>query len=102
MMGSMLLGAERIIVLASTHEERHALAREWGAPDIITVRGHQAVQQLKGLTDGFGADAVLECVGTDASRDTAFAVAALGAIVGRVGVPHDVAIDGRGHVLPQR
>ena len=93
-LASKLLGAERIIVLGSTHEDRHALAREWGATDIISVRGHEAVEQLKGLTDGFGADAVLECVGTDASSDTAFAVAAAGAIVGRVGVPHDVAVDG--------
>ena len=93
-LASKLLGAERIIVLGSTHEDRHALAREWGATDIISVRGDEAVEQLKSLTDGFGADAVLECVGTDASSDTAFAVAAAGGIVGRVGVPHDVEING--------
>jgi alcohol dehydrogenase len=93
-LASKLLGAERIIVLASTHEDRHALAREWGATDIITVRGEEAVAQLRDLTDGYGADAVLECVGTDQSSKTAFAVAAPGAIVGRVGVPHDVEIDG--------
>lgn len=93
-LAARLLGAERIIVLGSTHEDRHALAREWGATDIITDRGDAAVEQLKNLTDGFGADAVLECVGTDASSDTAFAVAAAGAIVGRVGVPHDVHVDG--------
>jgi alcohol dehydrogenase len=93
-LAAKLLGAERIIMLASTHEDRHALAREWGATDIVTVRGGEAVDQLKGLTDGFGADAVLECVGTRESSDTAFAVAAAGAIVGRVGVPHHVEVDG--------
>ena len=92
-LASKLLGAERIVVLGSTHEDRHRQAREWGATDIISVRGEEAVDQLKQLTDGFGADAVLECVGTDASSDTAFAVAAAGAIVGRVGVPHDVQVD---------
>jgi alcohol dehydrogenase len=89
-----LLGAERIIVLGSTHQDRHALAREWGATDIIAVRGDAAVQAALDLTDGYGADAVLECVGTKESSDTAFAIAKPGAIVGRVGVPHDVTIDG--------
>jgi alcohol dehydrogenase len=91
-----LLGAERIIVLGSTHEDRHALAREWGATEIIQVRGDEAVEALQNLTNGFGADAVLECVGTTDSVETAFAIAAAGAIVGRVGVPHDVELDAAG------
>ncbi|SHH31749.1 alcohol dehydrogenase [Jatrophihabitans endophyticus] len=95
-LASKLLGAERIIVLGSKTESRHALAREWGATDIISVRGDEAEQQLKDLTDGFGADAVLECVGTKESVETAFAVAAAGAIVGRVGVPHGVEVDAEG------
>jgi len=95
-LASKLLGAERIILLGSTTESRHELAREWGATDIISVRGDDAVEHLKALTDGFGADAVLECVGTKESVETAFAIAAAGAIVGRVGVPHDVALDAEG------
>jgi len=51
---------------------------------------------LRDLTDGFGADAVLECVGTKESTETAFAVARAGALVGRVGVPHDAVIDAEG------
>ena len=39
---------------------------------------------------------MLECVGTKDSMETAFAVARAGAIVGRVGVPHDVDIDAEG------
>src|SRR4051794_18698485 len=92
-LSASLLGAERIILLASTHESRHALAREWGATDIITVRGRQAVTAVRELTDGYGADAVLECVGTKEACDTAFAAARAGAVVGRVGVPHDVSVD---------
>jgi threonine dehydrogenase-like Zn-dependent dehydrogenase len=91
-----MLGAERIIVLGSTHEDRHQLAREWGATDIISVRGDEAVKALQDLTDGYGADAVLECVGTKEAMETAFAVARPGAIVGRVGVPHGVNIDAEG------
>lgn len=95
-LAAKLLGAARIIVLGSSHQDRHQLARDFGATDIISVRGEAAVEQLKGLTDGFGADAVLECVGTKESVETAFAVAAAGAIVGRVGVPHGVEIDAEG------
>lgn len=91
-----LLGAERVILLASTHEDRHALAREWGASEIVTVRGEEAVAAVLELTEGFGADAVLECVGTRESTETAFAVAGGGAVVGRVGVPHDAPIDAVG------
>jgi alcohol dehydrogenase len=92
-LASELLGAARIIVLGSTHEDRHKLALEWGATDIIRTRGDQAADELKALTDGFGADAVLECVGTKDSVQTAFTIAAAGATVGRVGVPHDVEVD---------
>lgn len=95
-LSAQLLGAERIIVLASTHKDRHAVAREWGATDLITVRGHEAVNAVLDLTDGYGADAVLECVGTKESTETAFAIAAAGAIVGRVGVPHDAPVDAEG------
>jgi alcohol dehydrogenase len=91
-----MLGAERIIVLGSTHEDRHQLAREWGAAYIVSVRGDEAIKALQDLTDGYGADAVLECVGTKEAMETAFAVARPGAIVGRVGVPHGVNIDAEG------
>ncbi len=95
-LSATMLGAERIIVLGSKTESRHALAREWGATDVITVRGDEAVQQVKEMTDGYGADAVLECVGTKEATETAFAVAKAGAIVGRVGVPHDAPVDAEG------
>ncbi|HWU31355.1 MAG TPA: zinc-dependent alcohol dehydrogenase family protein [Marmoricola sp.] len=95
-LSAQMLGAKRIIVLASTHEDRHRLAREWGATDVITVRGRDAVKELRELTDGYGADAVLECVGSAESTDTAFAIARPGAIVGRVGVPHDAEVDAVG------
>ncbi|GAB2026484.1 zinc-dependent alcohol dehydrogenase family protein [Lactovum odontotermitis] len=84
-----LLGASRIIAM-SRHEDRAALARVFGATDIIAERGDEAVQKVLELTDGIGADAVLECVGTAQSVETAFMVARAGANVGRVGLPHDV------------
>src|ERR1700712_1611204 len=95
-LSAKMLGAERIIVLGSKTESRHQLAREWGATEIIIERGDEAIKQLHDLTDGYGADAVLECVGTQDSTATAFAIAKAGAIVGRVGVPHDVEVDAEG------
>jgi alcohol dehydrogenase len=95
-LSATLLGAGRIILLGSTHGDRHALAREWGATDVVTARGEEAVRAVHGLTEGYGADAVLECVGTAEATTTAFAIARAGAIVGRVGVPHDVALDTEG------
>ncbi|CAJ1229754.1 zinc-dependent alcohol dehydrogenase family protein [Lactiplantibacillus xiangfangensis] len=81
-----LLGAKRIIAM-SRHADRQALAREFGATDVVAERGDEAVKKVFAMTDGAGADAVLECVGTEQSVDTAVKVGRPGAVVGRVGVP---------------
>ena len=83
---SKLVGAKRIIAM-SRHADRQALAREFGATDIVAERGDEAVEKVMQMTDGAGADAVLECVGTEQSVDTATKIARPGAVVGRVGVP---------------
>ena len=90
--GAKLLGAGRIIMM-SRHEDRAALAREFGATDIVEERGDEAVARVMEMTDGYGADAVLECVGSALSNDTAMKVARCGAVVGRVGLPHGVEAD---------
>jgi threonine dehydrogenase-like Zn-dependent dehydrogenase len=86
-------GAERIIAM-SRHEPRQKLAREFGATDIVTERGDDGVAVIKDMTEGVGADAVLECVGTAQSMQQAIQSARPGAFVGFVGVPHDVTISG--------
>jgi len=85
------MGAERVVAM-SRHEDRQKLAREFGATHIIAARGDEAKAAVLELTDGVGADAVLECVGTDQSFTTAFEVARPGATVGFVGVPHGVEV----------
>ncbi|MCW7941276.1 IMP dehydrogenase [Streptomyces hygroscopicus] len=87
------LGAERIVVM-SRHESRQRLAREFGATDIVTERGEEGIARVKELTDGVGADSVLECVGTQESMQQALRSARPGGNVGFVGLPHGVAIDG--------
>jgi threonine dehydrogenase-like Zn-dependent dehydrogenase len=87
------IGAGRIIAMSS-HESRRKLAREFGATDIVTERGDQGVDRIKELTDGLGADSVLECVGTQESMMQAIRATRPGGSVGFVGVPHGVELDG--------
>ncbi|MGW1675010.1 zinc-dependent alcohol dehydrogenase family protein [Streptomyces sp. NPDC002324] len=88
------LGAERIIAM-SRHESRQKLALEFGATDIVTERGDEGIARVKDLTDGIGADSVLECVGTAESMRQALHSTRPGGNVGFVGVPHEVTVDGQ-------
>jgi threonine dehydrogenase-like Zn-dependent dehydrogenase len=83
------LGAERVIAM-SRHPRRQELAREFGATDVIPERGDEGVARVRDLTEGVGADAVLECVGTGESVTQALRSARPGAMVGWVGAPHGV------------
>jgi threonine dehydrogenase-like Zn-dependent dehydrogenase len=82
------LGAERIIMLGR-HADRVALAREFGATDIVSERGNEAIERVRELTGGLGAHSVLECVGLGESMLTALGIARAGGAVGRVGVPQE-------------
>jgi threonine dehydrogenase-like Zn-dependent dehydrogenase len=68
------LGADQIIILGR-HPDRIALAREFGATDVVSERGEEAVARVRELTGGFGVHSVLECVGTDQSMHTAISIA---------------------------
>ena len=85
------LGAERIIILGR-QPDRIALAKEFGATDVVSARGDEAVERVRELTDGFGAHSVLECVGYEESTVTALSIARPGGAVGRVGVPQEESI----------
>ncbi len=82
------LGAEQIIILGR-HADRIALAKAFGATDVVSERGDEAIERVRELTGGFGAHSVLECVGLDESTLTAISIARPGGAVGRVGVPQD-------------
>jgi hypothetical protein len=85
---AQLLGAEQIIILGR-HPDRLVLAKEFGATDVVSERGDEAVERVRELTDGFGVHSVLECVGLEQSMETAISIARPGGAVGRVGVPQD-------------
>jgi threonine dehydrogenase-like Zn-dependent dehydrogenase len=81
------LGAEQIIILGH-HADRIALAKAFGATDVVSERGEEAAQRVKALTGGFGVHSVLECVGTEQAMVTSVSIARPGGAIGRVGVPH--------------
>ena len=85
------LGAEQIIIMGR-HPDRIALAREFGATDVVSERGDEAVEKVRELTGSLGVHSVLECVGTEQAMLTAVSIARPGGAVGRVGVPHYEAI----------
>src|SRR4249919_667007 len=85
------LGAEQIIMLGR-HRDRIALARLFGATDVVSERGDAAVERVRALTGGLGAHSVLECVGHGESMRTAVGIARAGGAVGRVGVPQETTI----------
>jgi threonine dehydrogenase-like Zn-dependent dehydrogenase len=93
--------AGRIIAM-SRHKTRQDLAVEYGATDIVSERGEAGVSRIKELTKGIGADSVLECVGTKESMMQALQCARPGAMIGYVGVPHGVELDGAQLFYSQR
>jgi threonine dehydrogenase-like Zn-dependent dehydrogenase len=82
------LGAEQIIMLGR-HPDRIALARRFGATDVVSERGDAAIERVRELTGGLGAHSVLECVGHGESMRTAVGITRAGGAVGRVGVPQE-------------
>lgn len=95
------LGADRIIAM-SRHKSRQDLALDYGATDIVAERGEAGVARVRELTRRIGADAVLECVGTQESMQTAIDCARPGSMIGYVGVPHGVTFDGQQLFFAQR
>jgi threonine dehydrogenase-like Zn-dependent dehydrogenase len=87
------LGAEQIIIMGR-HPDRIALAKEFGATDVVSERGEEGVARVRELTGGFGVQSVLECVGTEQALDTSMSIVRPGGAVGRVGVPHYESIKG--------
>jgi threonine dehydrogenase-like Zn-dependent dehydrogenase len=78
----------------SRHASRQALAREFGATDMVAERGDDGVARIRDLTNGLGAHSVIEAVGTQESMMQAIRATRPGGHVGYVGVAHDVELPG--------
>ena len=85
-LASSRLGADRVVAM-SRHEDRAAIARSFGATDVVAERGEDGVAAVKQMFHGVGPDAALECVGTRQSMAQALGSARPGGMVGFVGVP---------------
>lgn len=75
------------IVLMSRHADRQQLALESGATAVVAERGEEGIAKVREILGG-GADAALECVGTEAALKQALGVLHNGGRIGAVGVPH--------------
>lgn len=91
-LASKRLGAGRIF-LFSRNEARQNVGKKFGATDIISKRDKEGIEKLIEMTNGVGADCVLECVGTNESWEMALSITRAGGRVGCVGVPHGVSMD---------
>jgi threonine dehydrogenase-like Zn-dependent dehydrogenase len=87
-LASRRLGAERIVILGR-HPDRLALARDFGATDVVSERGDEAAAHTRELTDARGVHSALECVGLGESTLTALNIVRPGGAVARVGIPQE-------------
>ncbi|TWH03882.1 threonine dehydrogenase-like Zn-dependent dehydrogenase [Nocardioides sp. J9] len=88
-LAASVMGAEKVVAM-SRHEPRQEIARAFGATHVVASRGKEGIAEVLEITGGIGADAALECVGTDEAMRTAIGVTRPGGGVGFVGVPHGV------------
>jgi hypothetical protein len=64
------LGASPVI-LTGTRNSRLSIGRELGADRVVNINDEDAVEVVKQLTGGIGADYVVECAGTEATINQA-------------------------------
>lgn len=84
--GAALVGARRIIAVDVDDRKLHT-AREFGATHTINAKVLDAVETIQDLTDGFGADVVIDAVGRPETWKQAFYARDLAGTVVLVGVP---------------
>jgi L-iditol 2-dehydrogenase len=82
------LGASPVI-LTGTRDARLAIGRELGADRVINVASEDAVEIVKQLTGGVGADYVVECAGTESTVNQAIHMTNRGGKICLAAFPHD-------------
>ncbi|MFB8236580.1 S-(hydroxymethyl)mycothiol dehydrogenase [Kitasatospora purpeofusca] len=85
-LGSRLAGAAKIIAV-DIDDRKLATARKLGATHTVNSTGVDAVEAIRELTDGNGADVVVEAVGRPETYKQAFYARDLAGTVVLVGVP---------------
>jgi L-iditol 2-dehydrogenase len=82
------LGANPVI-LTGTRDARLAIGRALGADRVINVAKEDAVEIVKQLTGGIGADYVVECAGTEATVNQAIHMTNRGGKICLAAFPHE-------------
>ena len=85
-LGASLAGARKIIAV-DVDDRKLDWARQFGATDTVNSASADPVEQIRALTDGNGADVVIEAVGRAETYTQAFYARDLAGIVVLVGVP---------------
>jgi len=82
------LGAKPVI-LTGTRNRRLAIGKELGADRVINIADENAVDIVRQLTGGIGADYVVECAGTEATVNQAIHMTSRGGKICLAAFPHD-------------
>lgn len=85
--GAQLAGATTIVAV-DIDDDKLALAKNMGATHTVNSKTHDAVEGIKALTGGFGADLVIDAVGRPETYKQAFYARDLAGRVVLVGVPN--------------
>jgi S-(hydroxymethyl)mycothiol dehydrogenase len=85
-LGARLAGARKIIAV-DVDDRKLEWAREFGATDVINSRESDPVEGIRDLTEGNGADVVIEAIGRPETYQQAFYARDLAGTVVLVGVP---------------
>jgi L-iditol 2-dehydrogenase len=82
------------VVLTGTRDNRLAIGRELGADHVVNVRNQNAVEFVRRLTRGLGADYVMDTAGTQDSINEAVAMVNRGGKICLAAFPHEpVSVD---------
>ena len=84
--GALLAGARKIIAV-DIDDRKLAKAKEFGATDTVNSRQTDPVKAIQDLTEGNGADVVIEAIGRPETYEQAFYARDLAGTVVLVGVP---------------
>jgi S-(hydroxymethyl)mycothiol dehydrogenase len=86
LLGASLAGA-RTVIAVDVDDRKLEWAKDFGATHVINSREGDAVEEIRALTDGFGADVVIEAIGRPETYQQAFYARDLAGTVVLVGVP---------------
>ena len=92
------LGATPVI-LTGTRNGRLAIGEELGADRVINIGDENAVDVVKQLTGGIGADYVIECAGTEATVNQAIHMTNRGGKICLAAFPHDPVTTDAAHLV---